>query len=50
MLPRTSEIVLSSLFNGKIRYSSRLGTDEVVGLPTISAGPENPSVCTVAYW
>ena len=27
-----------------------LVTDEVLGLPTIRAGPENPSVCTVAYW
>ena len=52
IVPRTSVIVDSSLFSGKIRYSSRFVTDDVagVGLPTIRAGPEKPSVCTVAYW
>ena len=49
IVPRTSVMVLSSLFNGKIRYSSRLVTGDEVGLPTMSAGPEKPSVFTVAY-
>ena len=50
IVPRTSVIVDSSLFSGKIRYSSRLATGDDVGLPMIRAGPEKPSVCTVAYW
>ena len=40
----------SSLFSGKIRYSSRLVTGDDVGVPMINAGPEKPSVRTVAYW
>jgi hypothetical protein len=40
IVPRTKAIVLSSLFNGKIRYNSRFVTGEDVGLPTINAGPE----------
>ena len=50
IVPRTSWIVACSLFSGKIRYSSRLATCDDAGLPTISAGPEKPSVRTVAYW
>ena len=50
IVPRTSAMVLSSLLSGKIRYSSRLVTGDDVGVPMISAGPEKPSVCTVAYW
>ncbi len=50
IVPRTSAMVDSSLFSGKIRYSSRFVTGDDVGLPMISAGPEKPSVCTVAYW
>ena len=50
MVPRTSAMVVSSLFSGKIRYSSRFVTGDDVGVPMISAGPEKPSVCTVAYW
>ena len=50
MVPRTSEMVLASLFSGKIRYSSRLVTGDEVGVPMINAGPAKPSVCTVAYW
>ena len=47
---RTRVMVACSLASGKIRYSSRLATRDDVGVPTISAGPEKPSVCTVAYW
>ena len=50
IVPRTSEMVLSSLLSGKIRYSSRLVTGDDVGVPMIKAGPEKPSVRTVAYW
>lgn len=50
MVPRTSWMVACSFLSGKIRYSSRLATCEDAGVPTISAGPEKPSVCTVAYW
>ena len=50
IVPRTSAIVLCSLPSGKIRYSSRLVTRDDVGVPMTSAGPEKPSVCTVAYW
>jgi hypothetical protein len=50
MVPRTSAMVDSSLFRGKIRYSSRLVICDDVGLPMISAGPEKLSVRTVAYW
>ncbi|COW37749.1 Uncharacterised protein [Mycobacterium tuberculosis] len=50
IVPRTSVIVACSLASGKIRYSSRLATRDNVGVPMIRAGPEKPSVCTVAYW
>lgn len=50
MVPRTSVMVACSFFNGKIRYSSRLATWDDAGVPMTSAGPEKPSVCTVAYW
>ena len=50
IVPRTSWMVACSFFSGKIRYSSRLATCDDVGVPMISAGPEKPSVCTVAYW
>lgn len=50
MVPRTRVMVFSSLVSGKIRYSSRLLTRDGTGVPTRSAGPENPSVRTVAYW
>ena len=50
MVPRTSEMVLSSLVSGKIRYSSRFVACDDAGLPMISAGPEKPSVRTIAYW
>ncbi|CNK11108.1 Uncharacterised protein [Mycobacterium tuberculosis] len=50
IVPRTSVTVACSFFSGKMRYSSRFATGDDVGVPTISAGPEKPSVCTVAYW
>ncbi|CPX16488.1 Uncharacterised protein [Mycobacteroides abscessus] len=50
MVPRTREIVLSSLDSGKTRYSSRAVTFEVVGEPMTSALPEKLSVWTVEYW
>ena len=50
IVPRTSAIVLCSLPSGKTRYSSRLFTRDIVGVPITSAGPEKPSVCTIAYW
>lgn len=50
IVPRTSMMVACSLANGKMRYSSRFATCDDAGVPTISAGPEKPSVCTVAYW
>ena len=50
IVPRTRVTVACSFLRGKIRYSSRLATCDDAGVPMIRAGPEKPSVCTVAYW